>query len=130
MLRFFFLMTTQELQHPGRNVLRLRRAYRPQGHGLRLEELFQDRPFTGGRKRMSHAPSLPERWGGTNMSGTGPVYLVCLVCLVCLVHLVYLVCLVHRVGLVQPNKRDKPNRPEQPARSHGHSRRTFMNHAG
>ena len=62
---------------------------------------------------MSHAPSLPERGGRTNMSGTGLVYLVCLV------HLVYLVCLVHRVGLVQPNKRDKPNRPEQPARSHG-----------
>jgi hypothetical protein len=46
MLRLFFLMTAQELQHTGRNVLRLRRAYRPQGHRLGLEELFQDRPFT------------------------------------------------------------------------------------
>ena len=73
---------------------------------------------------MRHAPSLPEGRGGTNMSGTGPVYLVCLICLV------HLVCLVHRVGLVQPNKRDKPNRPEQPARSHGLSRQTFMNNVG
>jgi hypothetical protein len=29
--------------------------------------LFQDRPFTGGRKRMNHAPSLQKRWGRTNM---------------------------------------------------------------
>jgi hypothetical protein len=43
---------------------------------------------------MSHAASLPERGAGTNMSGTGPVYLICLV------HLVYLVCLVCLVSLV------------------------------
>src|SRR6185295_498937 len=67
MLRLFFLMTAQEPQHTGWNVLHLRRTHRPQGHRLRLEELFQDSPFTRGRKRESHAPSLPERWGGTNM---------------------------------------------------------------
>lgn len=67
MLGFFLLMTAQELQHPAGNVLRLCRAYRPQCHGLRLEELFQNGPFAGRRKRVSHAASLPERRGRTNI---------------------------------------------------------------
>jgi hypothetical protein len=60
MLCFLFLVPTQELQHAMRNVLRLRGSDRPQGHCLGFEELFQNRPFTGGRKRMGHSPTLPE----------------------------------------------------------------------
>src|SRR5215831_6622822 len=41
MLRFLLLMPPQELENTGRNLFGLRRAYRPQGHRLSLEESFQ-----------------------------------------------------------------------------------------
>ncbi len=55
---------------------------------------------------MSHAPSLPERWGGTNMSGTGAFLLGASPCLRVPVPL--------RVGTI----RDEPPRGPDPKSQH------------